>query len=67
MDREVRAEAVAVQTSPYHLPLNKMGPQDDPEAFLELLENTAETAGWPREQWAMRLIPLLSGEAQVAA
>ncbi|KAL0190639.1 hypothetical protein M9458_013337, partial [Cirrhinus mrigala] len=67
MDREVRAEAAAEQTSPSHLPLNKMGPQDDPEAFLDLFEKTAETGGWPKEQWSMRLIPLLSGEAQVAA
>ncbi|KAL0182077.1 hypothetical protein M9458_021452, partial [Cirrhinus mrigala] len=67
MDREVRAEAAAEQTSPSHMPLNKMGPQDDPEAFLDLFEKTAENGGWPKEQWSMRLIPLLSGEAQVAA
>ncbi|KAF4107832.1 hypothetical protein G5714_012196 [Onychostoma macrolepis] len=44
-----------------------MGAQDDPEAFLDLFEKTAEAGGWPREQWPVRLIPLLSGEAQVAA
>ncbi|XP_052434931.1 uncharacterized protein LOC127975148 [Carassius gibelio] len=52
---------------PMHLPLHKMGPQDDPGAFLELFEKSAEACSWPREQWPVRLIPLLSGEAQVAA
>ncbi|XP_077094868.1 uncharacterized protein LOC143746729 [Siphateles boraxobius] len=44
-----------------------MGPQDDPEAFLDLFERSAEAGGWPREQWPVRLIPLLTGEAQAAA
>ncbi|KAI7813943.1 uncharacterized protein LOC130559172 [Triplophysa rosa] len=47
--------------------LHKMGPQDDPEAFLELFERSAEVSGWLRDSWAARLIPLLSGEAQLAA
>ncbi|XP_051956981.1 uncharacterized protein LOC127625687 [Xyrauchen texanus] len=47
--------------------LQKMGAADDPEAFLDLFERTAEIWGWPPEQWAARLIPLLSGEAQLAA
>lgn len=44
-----------------------MGPQDDPEAFLDLFERSAEACGWPPVDWPVRLIPLLSGEAQVAA
>ncbi|XDV22023.1 hypothetical protein PO909_026998 [Leuciscus waleckii] len=44
-----------------------MGPQDDPEAFLDLFERSAEDQGWPSADWPMWLIPLLSGEAQVAA
>ncbi|XP_051553338.1 zinc finger protein with KRAB and SCAN domains 7-like [Myxocyprinus asiaticus] len=44
-----------------------MGAADDPEAFLDLFERTAEIWGWPLGQWAARLIPLLSGEAQLAA
>ncbi|XP_057175683.1 zinc finger and SCAN domain-containing protein 21-like [Triplophysa rosa] len=44
-----------------------MGPEDDPEVFLDLFEKTAETSGWPPEDWARRLLPLLSGEAQLAA
>ncbi|XDV12771.1 hypothetical protein PO909_001357 [Leuciscus waleckii] len=67
MDWEVRAEATARQTTPTHLPLNKMGAQDEPEVFLDLFEKTAEAGGWPRDQWLVRLIPLLSGAAQVAA
>ncbi len=44
-----------------------MGPHDDPEAFVDLFEKTAEACGWARSQWPVRLIPLLTGEAQVAA
>lgn len=44
-----------------------MGPQDDPEVFVYLFERTAEACGWARTQWSVRLIPLLTGEAQVAA
>ncbi|XP_057183752.1 uncharacterized protein LOC130550329 [Triplophysa rosa] len=67
MDQGVQTGTHARQTPPTHLLLTKMGPQDDPEAFLDLYERAAETSEWPREQWALRLIPLLSGEAQVAA
>ncbi len=49
-----------------HMPVNKMGPQDDPEAFLDLFEKTAEACGWPQMNWPVRLIPLLTGEAQLA-
>ncbi len=45
----------------------KMGPHDDPEAFVDLFEKRAEACGWARSQWPVRLIPLLTGEAQVAA
>ncbi|XP_051575031.1 uncharacterized protein LOC127453059 [Myxocyprinus asiaticus] len=44
-----------------------MGADDDAEAFLDLFERTAEIWGWPRDQWAARLLPLLSGEAQLVA
>ncbi len=46
-----------------HVPLMRMGPHDDPEAFVDLFEKTAEACGW----WPVRLVPLLTGEAQVAA
>ncbi len=34
---------------------------------MDLFEKTAEACGWARSQWPVRLIPLLTGEAQVAA
>ncbi len=49
------------------MPVQKMEPQDDPEAFLDLFEKTAEACGWPQTDWPVRLIPLLTGEAQLAA
>ncbi|KAK9959353.1 hypothetical protein ABG768_009481 [Culter alburnus] len=67
IDREVHQETIGQLAAPTHLPLNKMGPCDDPEAFLDLFERSAEASGWPRDQWSMRLVPLLSGESQVAA
>ncbi len=68
MDREVRAgENPTVPAPPTHMPVKKMGPQDDPEAFLDLFEKTAAACGWPQTDWPVRLIPLLTGEAQLAA
>ncbi len=68
MDREVRAgENPTVPAPPTHMPVQKMGPQDDPEAFLNLFEKTAAACGWPQTDWPVRLIPLLTGEAQLAA
>ena len=48
-----------------HLP--KMTAEDDAQAFLEAFEVAAEACHWPREEWVVRLLPLLSGEAQQAA
>ncbi len=68
MDREVRAGGIPPAPAlPTHMPLQKMGPQDDPEAFLDLFEKTAEACRWPQMSWPVRLVPLLSGEAQLAA
>ncbi|MGL5500949.1 MAG: hypothetical protein ACRDCK_07355, partial [Plesiomonas shigelloides] len=68
IDREVKAAGTpATPAPPIHVPLNKMGPQDDPEVFIDLFERSAEACGWPKADWPVRLIPLLSGEAQVAA
>ncbi len=68
MDREVRAgENPTAPAPPTHMPVQKMGPQDDPEAFLDLFEKTAAACGWPQTDWPMHLIPLLTGEAQLAA
>ncbi len=68
MDREVRAgESSTTPAPPTHMPVQKMGPQDDPEAFLDLFEKTAAACGWPQTDWPVRLIPLLTGEMQLAA
>ena len=48
-----------------HVP--KFGEADDAEAFLEPFQGVAEVSGWPRQEWAHRLLPLLMGEAQPAA
>ncbi|KAK0137336.1 Zinc finger protein 24 [Merluccius polli] len=50
-----------------HIHVPKMGETDDAEAFLETFRGVAEVSGWPRQEWAHRLLPLLTGEAQLAA
>uniref|UniRef100_A0A9J8C322 Gypsy retrotransposon integrase-like protein 1 n=1 Tax=Cyprinus carpio carpio TaxID=630221 RepID=A0A9J8C322_CYPCA len=68
LDREVRMRSASPSPIPAaHMPLTKMGASDDPEAFLDLFERTAEACEWPSTSWPVRLIPLLSGEAQKAA
>ncbi len=42
-----------------HVPLVKKSPHDDPEAFMNLFEKTAEACGWDCAQWPVRLILLL--------
>ncbi|XP_048347451.1 uncharacterized protein LOC125429909 [Sphaerodactylus townsendi] len=41
-------------------------PWDDTNAFLASFEQVARACQWPREEWAARLLPALSGEAQQA-
>ena len=40
---------------------------DDAEAFLETFQGVAEISRWPCQEWAYRLLPLLTEEAQLAA
>ncbi|XP_062418714.1 uncharacterized protein LOC134130607 [Pungitius pungitius] len=49
------------------LTLHRMTAEDDTQAFMEAFEATAEACGWPEGEWAVRLLPLLTGEAQTAA
>ncbi|XP_048344733.1 uncharacterized protein LOC125428535 [Sphaerodactylus townsendi] len=42
------------------------GPWEDAKAFLASFEQVAEACQWPRKEWAARLLPALSGEAQQA-
>ena len=44
-----------------------MAAEDNAQAFLEEFEDAAEACHWPREEWVVRLLPLLKGEAQQAA
>ncbi|XP_041102688.1 uncharacterized protein LOC121313985 [Polyodon spathula] len=46
--------------------LQKMTPEDDPEAFLTTFERMATVSGWPAGCWAAQLAPCLTGEAQAA-
>ncbi|KAL8213282.1 UNVERIFIED_CONTAM: hypothetical protein K2H54_061977 [Gekko kuhli] len=39
---------------------------DDAKAFLTSFEQVAQACQWPREEWVVRLLPALSGEAQQA-
>ena len=47
--------------------MQKMAAHDDPQTFMEMFEATAAACGWPVAEWAVRLLPLLSGDAQSAA
>ncbi len=46
--------------------LPKMSAHDDVESYLMMFEAIATQEGWPREEWARVLAPLLTGEAQLA-
>lgn len=41
-------------------------PDDDIEHFLTTFERMAQVCRWPREEWAVRLVPLLTGKARSA-
>ncbi|XP_051800794.1 uncharacterized protein LOC127532932 [Acanthochromis polyacanthus] len=49
------------------LSLQRMTAEDDPQSFLDMFQATAVACGWPQAEWAVRLLPLLTGEAQTAA
>ncbi|XP_062417600.1 uncharacterized protein LOC134127033 [Pungitius pungitius] len=49
------------------LTLHRVTAEDGAQAFIEAFEATAEACGWPAGEWAVRLLPLLTGEAQTAA
>ncbi|XP_062978627.1 zinc finger and SCAN domain-containing protein 30-like [Elgaria multicarinata webbii] len=41
-------------------------PWDDAKAFLASFEQVAEACRWPKEEWAARLLPAVSGAAEQA-
>ncbi|XP_060094039.1 zinc finger protein 397-like isoform X2 [Heteronotia binoei] len=48
------------------LPEEPITPWDDAKAFLASFEQVARACHWPREEWATRLLPALSGKAEQA-
>lgn len=53
----------AGQREPKLLPLTS---DDDVEHFLTTFERMAKVCQWPKEEWAVRLVPLLTGKARSA-
>ncbi|KAL8213319.1 UNVERIFIED_CONTAM: hypothetical protein K2H54_062278 [Gekko kuhli] len=47
-------------------PLEKPSPWKDAKAFMAAFEEVAKACQWPQEEWATRLLPALSGEAEKA-
>ena len=70
-DAEARTPPAAAAAGdlerPFAVSLQKMTPGDDIEAFLQVFKLAAEASGWPQEQWALRLLPLLTGEGLTTA
>ncbi|XP_077186549.1 zinc finger protein 449-like isoform X2 [Paroedura picta] len=46
--------------------LEEPTPWDDAKAFLASFEQVAEACQWPQEDWVVRLLPALSGDAKQA-
>lgn len=46
--------------------MKKMGPDDDPEAYMNTLEQMATATAWPPAQGAANLTPCLTGLVQEA-
>ncbi|XP_073721145.1 uncharacterized protein [Misgurnus anguillicaudatus] len=46
--------------------LQQLCEADDIEHYLTTFERIADVCKWPREEWAIRLIPLLTGKARSA-
>lgn len=52
-----------IHREPKLIPLS---PDDDSEHYLTTFEKMATVCRWPKEEWAIRLIPLLTGKANSA-
>ena len=62
-----RAGAASPAPSFTRKTLHKIAAHDDSQTFMEMFEATAVACGWPGAEWVVRLLPLLSGDAQTAA
>ncbi|KAG6922879.1 SCAN domain-containing protein 1-like, partial [Chelydra serpentina] len=63
LPRSAEPQSAGATGSPSAAPpvrLTKMGPTDDPEAFLVTFERVALVAGWAPDQWATLLAPYLT-------
>lgn len=49
------------------LKLQPIAPDDDNEHYLTTFERMVTVCCWPRKEWAIRLIPLLTGKARSAS
>ncbi|XP_039525008.1 uncharacterized protein LOC120477466 [Pimephales promelas] len=59
-------EGAAARVKSQEPRLARLEDNDDIEHFLTTFERLAEVYQWPREEWAIRLIPLLTGKARSA-
>ena len=46
--------------------MTKLNTTDDIENYLTACKRTANTFEWPKEKWAVKLVPYLTGKAQAA-
>uniref|UniRef100_A0A8C8DU52 SCAN box domain-containing protein n=1 Tax=Oryzias sinensis TaxID=183150 RepID=A0A8C8DU52_9TELE len=66
-DAQPRIGPVALVGVPQREPrLPQLTPEDDIEHFLATFERMAQVCRWPKEDWAIRLVPLLTGKARTA-
>ncbi|XP_061459952.1 zinc finger and SCAN domain-containing protein 31-like [Rhineura floridana] len=61
-----RAQQAAATPAWDNLHIPQLTQRDDIEAYLATFERVAEACQWPREEWASRLVPALSGKTQEA-
>ncbi|XP_053235758.1 zinc finger and SCAN domain-containing protein 23-like isoform X1 [Podarcis raffonei] len=50
----------------WEIPPEEPAPWEDAKGFLASFEQVAKACRWPQEEWAARLLPALSGEAEQA-
>lgn len=67
LQQSLGGPAAPPQPPPLLVMLDRMGDGEDPLTFIETFQATVLACRWPEEEWAPRLLPLLPGEAQMAA
>ncbi|XP_042306572.1 zinc finger protein with KRAB and SCAN domains 1-like [Sceloporus undulatus] len=64
--KDVRRTLQPIHTRGENPEMAETSQWDDTKAFLASFEKVAQACQWPREEWAARLLPALSGEAKEA-